>query len=505
MPRLAAAPEATALLLVAFALRLGAFYLAPNIHWPDEIFQGMEPAHRLVFGTGAVAWEWVAGARSWLLPGLFAALMEVGRLFGDAPETVNLPVTIFLAAAGCVPVACAYGWARPVAGRAGAFVAASVPAVWVDLVYMSCHSLAEVLAADCLPAALYLGLPQAGVPAPRRRLWLAGALLGLTFALRFHLAPALLLAAFAMAGRRAAPWCALLAGASVPVLALGIVDWATLGAPFRSIAFNLWFNLAEGGDYAGRSPAATLIVLPLYLWGAGFAAMLFTAILGARRVPAMAGVAVIIFAIYSVIAHKEYRFIYPALVLIAVLAGIGSAELLRHWRQSRHPFFAAAGVPAALAALAWLAISGAIAQSAVYRQPWTRARAQLAAFDFVDRRPDLCGLGLYGVRWLVTPGDSGLPPGVGLDQTNAPNLARDAASFNYILARARAPVPDARYRRQACFQGDEVAAARWAIHLCVWRRDGGCDAAAAPGLPVNWPDTVTGKPEPDPPPGWKDP
>ncbi|HEX4112315.1 MAG TPA: hypothetical protein VH020_07245 [Stellaceae bacterium] len=507
MPRLAPPPEFVALLAVAFGLRLGAVYLAPNIHWPDEIFQGMEPAHRLVFGTGAVAWEWLVGARSWLLPGLIAALMEVGRLFGDAPAIVNLPVVICLAAAGCVPAACAYGWARRFGGRAGGFVAASVPAVWVDLVYMSCHSLAEVMAADCLPAALYLGLRRGGEPVSRRRLWAAGALLGLTFAFRFHLAPALTLAAFGMGGWRNgwAPWRALLAGACAPVLALGLLDWATLGAPFQSIAFNLWFNLEEGADYAGRSPAATLIVLPLYLWGAGFAAMIFTAILGARRLPAVGGVIVVIFAIYSAIAHKEYRFIYPALVLIAILAGIGSAELLRYWRQSPRRLFATARVPAALAALAWLAVSAALAHSAVYRQPWTRARAQIAAFDFVDRRPDLCGLGLYGVRWLVTPGDSGLPPGVGLDQTSAPHLEHDLPAFNYILARAQAPVPDARYRRQACFRGDQVAAARWAIHLCVWRRDGGCDAAAAPGVPVNWPDTVTGKPEADPPPGWQDP
>jgi hypothetical protein len=385
-------------------------------------------------------------------------------------------------------------------------VAASVPAVWVDLVYMSCHSLAEVAAANCLPAALYLGLRRGGEPVSRRLLWAAGALLGLTFAFRFHLAPALALAAFGMAGWRGgwAPWRALAAGACVPVLMLGVLDWATLGVPFQSIAYNLWFNLVESSDYAGRAPASTLIVLPLYLWGAGFAAMLFTAILGARRLPVVGGVVVVIFAIYSTVAHKEYRFIYPALVLIAILAGVGSAELLRRWRESGRPILAAPGLAAALVVLIWFGVSTAIAHSAVYREAWTRERAEIAAFDFVSQRRDLCGLGLYGVYWTKTPGAAGLPAGVGLDQTSTPRLGRDAASFNYILAREKAPVPDARYRRETCFRGDRVEIG-WAIHLCVWRRDGGCDAAAAPGLPMNWPATITGRTPPEPPPGWNDP
>ena len=50
----------------------------PNVVWPDEIFQTLEQAHRLAFGYGIVPWEFRAGARSWLLPGLLAGAMEAG-------------------------------------------------------------------------------------------------------------------------------------------------------------------------------------------------------------------------------------------------------------------------------------------------------------------------------------------------------------------------------------------------------------------------------------------
>ena len=36
-----------------------------GIYWPDEIHQSLEPAHRLVFGYGLIAWEFSDGARNW--------------------------------------------------------------------------------------------------------------------------------------------------------------------------------------------------------------------------------------------------------------------------------------------------------------------------------------------------------------------------------------------------------------------------------------------------------
>src|SRR5258707_1573668 len=58
-----------------------------GIYWPDEIYQSLEPAHRLAFGYGMVAWEFVEGARSWLLPGVLAGLLKVSAQLGlDSPR-----------------------------------------------------------------------------------------------------------------------------------------------------------------------------------------------------------------------------------------------------------------------------------------------------------------------------------------------------------------------------------------------------------------------------------
>lgn len=480
------APALWLVVLAAFALRLGVALAWPNIHWPDEIFQVMEPAHRLVYGTGAVSWEWVVGIRSWLLPGAVAALMEVGRAFGTLPATVNLPVEAAFAAAGCVPVVCAYWWGWREYGRLGGFVASGVAAVWIDLVYMSVHPLTEVAAADCLPVALYLGLPRDGAFATRHRLWLVGALLGLTFVLRFHLGPALAVAALGICGiRQAWPrWRAVIAGACAPVLVSSLLDWATLGTPFQSIWLNVWVNTALGvSAEAGREPFLTLWLLPLAIWGAaGFIAVAMTALLGARRLPWVLAVALAIVATHSLIPHKEYRFTYPAIVLVTILAGLGSAEI---WRAGAALAPRLAPVLAAALVVLWAGLSFTVADSAIFRVPWTRERAQRDAFDVVSHRGDACGLGLLGLRWVVTPGMSWLPPGVPLYQREA--APSSSAGFNYVLATSREQ-PGAPFRKLRCFDGDGGH-----IHLCLWRRDGGCTGTAPP-LPVNWPRALGGAP-----------
>ena len=60
----------------ALALRIGLAVCSPNIFFPDEIFQTLEPAHRLVYGYGVISWEWRLGMRSWVLPTFLAGVMR---------------------------------------------------------------------------------------------------------------------------------------------------------------------------------------------------------------------------------------------------------------------------------------------------------------------------------------------------------------------------------------------------------------------------------------------
>src|SRR5689334_338901 len=75
----------------ALALRLVTVRWSEHIAHPDEVFQYLEQAHRLVYGYGFVPWEYRFGARNWLLPGTLAGLLEALRFAGLDRPTAYVP------------------------------------------------------------------------------------------------------------------------------------------------------------------------------------------------------------------------------------------------------------------------------------------------------------------------------------------------------------------------------------------------------------------------------
>ena len=64
------------LAIAGLLARLSAAFYSNQINvFPDEIFQYLEQAHRLVFGYGYVPWEYRFGIRSWILPALISPIL----------------------------------------------------------------------------------------------------------------------------------------------------------------------------------------------------------------------------------------------------------------------------------------------------------------------------------------------------------------------------------------------------------------------------------------------
>ena len=81
-------------LILSLIIRSLSLLLPQTFFQPDEFYQALEPAHRLVFGYGHLTWEWndlpvtggsggwdhlVAGGRmrGWLWPSVFAGLYQI--------------------------------------------------------------------------------------------------------------------------------------------------------------------------------------------------------------------------------------------------------------------------------------------------------------------------------------------------------------------------------------------------------------------------------------------
>jgi len=481
------------LLILAAGLRIWIANFQPNLIWADEIYQVVEPAHRLVYGTGLTAWEYVVGMRSWLFPGVIAGVLWLGHLFGSGPAFKLIPVQLFMVLCSLIPVAAAYRWGERLDGVRSGLIVGGFVAVWVDLLYFAAHPLSDVIAADIFMAALYAALPLTTAPGPRR-LMIAGALFGLTFVLRMQLGPALLVAAIFACGRNVRSWGALILGGTVVLAAAGLLDWITLGTPFRSIWLNLWLNIAKGvsSDY-GTAPWAYYVVAPILFWGVIPAiAVAVQFAIGSRRFPALFAIVITIFLTQSLIGHKEWRFIFPALPPLITL---GAIAVILEFRDIGRKF--PQNVAAGLALVAWAGLSFAVATAPSYQPAWNIRRDLVNAFALAAHQPGLCGIGLVDIVWTETPGSAALPANTPIYVNRTADLARNVAGYNVAISKENATLSG--YKRLGCFRGSANMMGK-GESACVWRRNGECSPGVAHPPAINWPPFFTdarGKPRQD--------
>jgi hypothetical protein len=464
-----------AILLLALSLRVAAVYAFPSLHHPDENFQALEIAHRLAFGYGAVTWEFEDGLRSLVAPYLMSWLFRLAEPLVGGPQGAIAALRIALAGLSLFGVAAIYAMGLRTS-RAHAAIAGIVAATWFELVYFSFRPLSESLATDALlPALAMASRPAAELD--RRRLATIGFCLGLTVALRLQLVVGALFAAIYLgraAGRAGWPWFAV--GAAAPILVFGASDWVAWGAPFHSYAAAIWVNGVEGRSSAfGVHSAVWYFARVAAQWS--FAVPLLVALLAlrARASTLWLGVAAAIVLSHLFVAHKEYRFIFPALACLIVVAAMASADVVEAARARWRPNLARWAAP--LAALAWVVASAGLAFAPAYVDNWFRSRALVElSFQLAAQKP-LCGLALYDDSWVHSGGYAHLHRNVPIyAMSHDRDLARrSTAAFDAIVLR-RASAPDfaPEFALGAC------VADSGRDDLCLAKRAGGC--ASVPGL-----------------------
>ena len=469
-------------LLLAFAVRLVPVLFHPSFNAADEVFQSLEQAHRLVYGTGLVPWEFQLGIRSWLLPGAIAALMEVARLFGTGPA-YYLPV--IYGACGClavVPVLCCFLWCRRWFGFPAAIVGSLCVAFAPELVLMGDRTLSEVVAAHVLVVGLYLVDPGYRTDSRARLFW-AGAALMLAFVLRVQLAPAVALIGLWAAWRLRRECLPGVAGAGAVFACAALLDTFTLGSPAASIWRYILCNLYYGvSSTFGTEPWYFYALFELAIWGSGLCILINLAILGTGRTWLPLAAALAILAAHSAIGHKEYRFIYPAVVLLSVQAGIGLALATDYVGRKLAALgprgkLAGSAVPG-LAALLWCALSLSTWERPLLVKLRGVGHDDILAASYLARDPSVCGIGIYGHdAWSWYGGYSYLNRPVPMYRKETERqLWTSPEAFNVILysiaPKIIRPVLPPGFATARCFG-----------EACIARRPGTCIPEPMPPLP----------------------
>ncbi|MFO0597322.1 MAG: mannosyltransferase [Myxococcaceae bacterium] len=315
--------------LAALPAALHAVWFLGRLH-PDELFQSLEIAFHRTYGFGITPWEWLSppqvnpaqpwGIRNWAVPIFFSWVLKLGDAIGVSTpmgRRVLLEVPQFLLHVGMLGAV----WRLPFrrVGVVGARWCLWLVALYAPLVWFGGRTMSESFST----AFLVWGFERLDSRGAKPGWWLlGGVLLGLAQVTRYGSAAAIVPGmAWLLVERRWKTFGLAAAGGLVVALGLGALDRATWGEWFHSLIAYFQFNVSSGQSAAqfGALPWWTyfprLLVAPFAVVGL---------VLGARR--AKEGAVPWLFvaasfgylAILSATAHKEDRFVYPALIMLTV-------------------------------------------------------------------------------------------------------------------------------------------------------------------------------------------
>jgi len=390
-------------------------------------------------------------------------------------------IAVTFAAIGAAPVFCCFQWCRRKFGLAGAIIGGATVAMAPELVYFGARTLSEVIAAHLLVLAWYVIEPGKPVKS-RRRIAAAGALLAMVCLLRVQLAPTVavvaLWSAWDIRRDRLVP---MLVGGSIVMLFGTLFDMATLGSPLASIWRYVLYNTYYGvSSEFSTDPWYYYLLGELEVWGSAAILLICLVGLGARQMPCLFVAALTTIAVHSGIAHKEYRFIYLAVLMLMVLAGLGLANLVQigaQWLHRQGLRRGAAVAAATIVALAsWGGVSAKVWTGPALTSLRFRLHDELSAIHLARSIPALCGVGVYGKNaWVRYGGYAYLGRPVPMFwPSDEAELVASAAAFDTLLydRTERAPPAGLGFTALHCFGP-----------ICIARRQGGCAARPMSMLP----------------------
>ncbi|MEY2930397.1 MAG: hypothetical protein RL033_1146 [Pseudomonadota bacterium] len=456
------------MLLGSGVLRLWLALEDHSIYWPDELYQSLEQAHRLTFGSGLIPWEFRDGARNWILPGLLAGLWKLAALLG-----VSSSLTLVALARGAVVLASlAAAWlsarlaTRLASPRAG-FVAALILGALPASVVFGYRTMSESVSAPLVVLSALLLFERSA-----RRAVLSGIWITLATLLRYQNALFGVVSLLWLLRQRRLREAALFTAAGLTtLLAGGALDWLSWGRPFHSLLAYVDFNLLRGG-------ASTFGVEPFWyyaqsLWtssGPALIGLTALAMVGGLRAPVLSLAVLLDLLVHSCIPHKELRFLVPALPLLGVLVGLGADRLFPRRTVARVGWAlavaaSALGLLLELPQLTYRELGQYLDVPRGTRRIWHADEEPNLLLAHAGQRADLCGLGVLGLRPAFTGAYTYLHRSVPLfygRQTCGAEAALNYLLVPYYLADSLLP---------AGYQ--QVESLGW---LGLFRREGGCEA-----------------------------
>ncbi|CAN7121348.1 hypothetical protein BRARA_B00571 [Brassica rapa] len=319
--------------LLCLAFRVVNALLIQTYFNPDEHWQSLEVAHRTVFGYGYLTWEWKRGIRSYLHPMLFAFLYKVLHLTGlDTPYVMSKAPRLMQSVFSALGDLYLYKLSDALYGK---HVAAW--SLFCQLANWFMFFCMNRTFSNCLETVLtIMGIyywpcirdPSKDYPVNRK--WglviaaLACAIRPTSAIIWLYVGTLELFLTpnkFKFVVLEVIPIGSLVLGFTCLLDRLMYGSWVIV--PLNFLKFNF---LSSGGDYYGTHPWH-------WYFSQGFLVMLFTftplSIAGIikSKNQKLSALVLWVLTVYSLLGHKEFRFVLPVLPIALIFSGYALAQI----------------------------------------------------------------------------------------------------------------------------------------------------------------------------------
>ncbi|CAG7891656.1 unnamed protein product [Brassica rapa] len=319
--------------LLCLAFRVVNALLIQTYFNPDEHWQSLEVAHRTVFGYGYLTWEWKRGIRSYLHPMLFAFLYKVLHLTGlDTPYVMSKAPRVMQSLFSALGDLYLYKLSDALYGENVA-----TWSLFCQLANWFMFFCMNRTFSNCLETVLtIMGLyywpcirdPSKDYPVNRK--WglviaaLACAIRPTSAIIWLYVGTLELFLTpnkFKFVVLEVIPIGSLVLGFTCLLDRMMYGSWVIV--PLNFLKFNF---LSSGGDYYGTHPWH-------WYFSQGFLVMLFTftplSIAGIikSKDKKLSALVLWVLTVYSLLGHKEFRFVLPVLPIALIFSGYALAQI----------------------------------------------------------------------------------------------------------------------------------------------------------------------------------
>lgn len=412
-------------IFIGFIARVIYVWISNHIYYPDELFQSLEQAFRLVNGYGIIPWDIAYGLRSYVFPLFLAIPLTLAKILSVTdPALYHYFPQVFLALLSLSPIVAVYLLIHHFTkNRHAAQFAALIIAIWYELIYFSSRALTEMIAIDLFSFAVIALIGKR--PKLITGSWhlIAATLFRPQLFLVSSIGGYALLKKIPQRRR-------LIIGGSLAVIIFGLIDQVFLGQFLGHLSNNIHISYASGiSELFGSKPwwyyLVSLTTSSLGLW---LVALPLSKTKG-ENVLWYSLVSTIL--LHSLILHKEYRFILITIPLWIMLLTLKLNQFIHHQpAQKKHQYWTIATCVITLISIAGIC-NKLPYQSIAYGQPLLLSDPNISVHYQLYHDPSACGIYDASRNWVYSPGYYALNRRIPLYSADYPPKSADEVS-HYI-------------------------------------------------------------------------